>query len=349
MHIERPDLSQLKPDVLAYIQFLEAEVERLQGKPKQAAEPVDETPLEPEEKPTPINIISTTRSGIAKRTPRHLYNRQRRGGMGVFDLEAPDEEPASILAAIDENQSLLMFTNLAHGFRVPVSKLQECPVRSRGTSFVDRLPLEPGEHPAVILPGQATGYVALVSQNGMIRCLRHHLFGEYMRQGTAFFNSQEFGPLAAACWTPGDGDLLIATRSGVAIRFSEKLVPPQGVRGIRVDNGDTVVAVTPVKEDSGVFFVGGDGRGTIRVMSGFNPNKAPGGGGKIAMKTDNLIAAFTVDTTEDIFINSKLGKIIRFKAAEVPTTEGVVQGVICMSLRGDECIAAIKTSSGTAR
>ncbi len=67
------------------------------------------------------------------------------------------------------------------------------------------------------------------------------------------------------------------------------------------------------------------------------------------MKTDQLIAAFSVDTTEDIFIISRLGKIIRFKAAEVPTTEGVVQGVICMSLRGDECITAIKSSSGVAR
>ncbi len=265
MRIERPDLSQVKPDVLAYIQSLEAEVERLQGKPKPVPEPVEEPPLEPEEQPTPINIISATRSGIAKRTPRHLYNRQRRGGMGVFDLETPANETVSMMAAVDENQSLLMFTNLAHGYRIPVSKIQECPVRSRGSSFIDRLPLEPGEHPAVILPSQATGYVALVSQNGMIRCLRHHLFGEYMRQGTSFFNSQDFGPLAAASWTPGDAELLIATRSGIAIRFSEKLVPPQGVRGIRVENGDSVVAVTPIDEDSNVFFAGSDGRGTLRV------------------------------------------------------------------------------------
>jgi len=349
MRNDRPDLSKVNPQVLAYIQSLEAEIERLQAKPKPVAEPVEEPPLEPEELPTPINIISATRTGIGKRTPRHLYNRQRRGGMGVFDLETPADEAVTLMTAVDENQSLLMFTNLAHGYRVPVNKIQECPVRSRGTSFIERLPFEQGEHPAVILPSQATGYVAMVSQNGMIRCLRHHLFGEYMRQGTAFFNSQDFGPLAAACWTPGDGDLLIATRSGMAIRFSEKLVPPQGVRGIRVENGDAVVAVTPVDEDCGVFLAGSDGRGTIRAMSGFNPNKAPGGGGKFALKTDRLIAAFSVNSSEDIFIISRLGKIIRFKCSEVPSTEGVVQGVICMSLRGDECVTAIKSSSGVSR
>ncbi|MGC9394402.1 MAG: hypothetical protein ACP5J4_06060 [Anaerolineae bacterium] len=68
-------------------------------------------------------------------------------------------------------------------------------------------------------------------------------------------------------------------------------------------------------------------------------NKSPGGGGKVALKTDKLVAAAAATTTGDIFIISRNSKIIRFQAAEVPPKEGVVQGVNCMALRGDETAA----------
>jgi len=79
-------------------------------------------------------------------------------------------------------------------------------------------------------------------------------------------------------------------------------------------------------------------------MSGFAANKAPGGGGKLAFKSDRLIGAVAVQPGDDLFIISRLGKIIRFRSDEVPPKEGVVQGVNCMALRGDECVAV--TASG---
>jgi DNA gyrase subunit A len=345
--MDRPDLSHVAPGVMDYIQYLESELERLQASRAGAPRPfVEGPPPEPDEAPTTIHVITATPTGQAKRTVRHEYGRQRRGGMGVFDLETPETEPPAVLCTADEAQTLLLLTNRGRGFRLPVAKIQSAPVRAKGESIIDRLPFEPGETVAAVLPTQASGYLALVTVNGMVRCLRHHLFGDYLKPGTAFLNGAEFGQLAGACWTPGDGDLFVATRQGLAIRFSEKLVPPQGARAIRVEDGDQVVAVTPVDQDSGVFLIGEDGKGTIRLMSGFNPNKAPGGGGKLAIKTDRLVSAFCVTPGEDIFVISRLGKIIRFQASEVPTTEGVIQGVICMSLRSDECIAAIKTSHG---
>jgi DNA gyrase/topoisomerase IV subunit A len=86
-----------------------------------------------------------------------------------------------------------------------------------------------------------------------------------------------------------------------------------------------------------IFLLGADGRGTIRLMSGFAPNKAPGGGGKVAMKTDHLVGAVAATPQDDLFIQSRLSKLIRSRAAEVPAKEGVVQGVNCMALRADEC------------
>lgn len=346
MEFSRPDLSKVDPTVREYIEALEAEVERLQNKSHRIRSQVSEEeneidlePLEPNEPPTTINIITATASGIAKRTPRHLYSRQRRGGMGVFDLESPVNEPPAVLTVADESANLLLITNLARAFRLPVSAIPEKEVREKGENILNKLNLLDGERLAAILPDQAQGYVAMVSEHGIVRLLRHHVFGEYMKPGTALYDHKAFGPLAAACWTPGDGDLFIATRSGRGIRFSEKLVPPQGGSGIRLSDDDVAVAVTAVYPESGVFLIGADGKGTIRLMEGFNPNKAPGAGGKIAINTDQLVAALSVEENDEIFVISKLSKIIRFHASEVPPKEGVVQGVICMSLRSDEPVA----------
>jgi DNA gyrase subunit A len=78
-------------------------------------------------------------------------------------------------------------------------------------------------------------------------------------------------------------------------------------------------------------------------MSGFAPNKTPGGSGKIAIKSNKVAGAVTIETNDDLFIISRLGKVIRFPASEVPPTEGVVQGVNCMGLRGDEVVALLRS------
>jgi DNA gyrase/topoisomerase IV subunit A len=79
-------------------------------------------------------------------------------------------------------------------------------------------------------------------------------------------------------------------------------------------------------------------------MAGFAPNKSLGGSGKIAIKNDQVVSAFSIEPNDDIFIISRLCKIIRFPADEVPPTEGVVQGVNCISLRADEVVAATRSN-----
>ena len=340
--IERPDLTHLQSEVLAYIEYLEAELGRLQRKEslRRSVEP-EPPPLIPSEPPTTVQLITLTAQGVVKRTSRHLYQRQRRSGMGVFDLDTPETDPPAVLVAADESQSLLLFTDQARAFRIPVSQFPSEPVRGRGESLALKLGLIPEERLVAALPDLAKGAVALVSERGMVRYLRHHVFGEYMKPGTSMFNPRQFGRLVSVCRTPGDSDLFIATQRGKAIRFSEKLIPPQGGSGIRLEEGDTAVAIASVNDESGVFLLDEDGDGTVRLMSAFNPNKSAGGGGKLAMHTGHLIAAITLEDHADIFIISRLSKIIRILAEEVPAKEGVVQGVHCMSLRSDQVVSAV--------
>lgn len=346
---KRPDLTNIPLAVREYIMMLEAELEQLRGTQKSSvahfssrkSDSVEELPeiAEPTEPPTTINIITATASGMAKRTPRHLYTRQRRGGMGIFDIEITQEEAPAIIAFADQQQTVLLLTNLGRAFRLPVSILQETSVRGRGEIIFRKPTLQQDENLVAILPERAEGYVALCSQTGMVRLLRHHVFGEYMKPGMALYDYRSFGPLASACWTPGDSDLFIATRQGRAIRFSEKLVSPQGTQGIRLSGGDLVISITSVYSDSHVFLLSADGKGTLRIIESFTANKSPGAGGKIAIDTDHLICAVAVNQDQDIFIISKLCKIIRFPASDIPPKDGVVQGVICMSLRADEPVA----------
>ncbi len=340
LNIERPDLSQIDPAVRVYIEALEAELDRLlntKGRAGQTGR--NDLPLEPSEPPTTFNVITISAKGLIKRTPRHLYTRQRRGGMGIFDLETSEQDWPAVLSIADIEETLLFITSRARVFRLPVKNLPETPVRGRGKALTEWLPLQPDEHPAVVLPYQTSGYVVLVTERGHVRRFRYHLFKETMHAGTLLFEPKEIGAPAAACWSAGEGDLFIATRQGKAIRFAELLVPSRGCLGIRLAAGDTVVSIAAADEDSGVFLLSADGKGVVRLMAGFSPNKVPGSGGKIALKTDHLVGALTVDQISDILMISQLSKIIRFQAADVSTTEGTVQGVNCISLRNDRVVA----------
>ncbi len=337
----RPDLSAVSPDVLAYIEDLETEIERLSASPRLIRSESEPTSSEPAEPPTTLNLVTLSLQGQIKRTPRHLYPRQRRGGMGIFDIETTSNDRPCLLALADAATDLILITNRGRAFRLPVAVLAEAPVRGRGQPLANHLPLLADERVACMLPADGDSYLVVVSERGQVRRYSAHLFGATMRPGVVVHDINYGGPPAAACWTAGDADLFIATRAGNAIRFAERQTPVRGCLGIRLERDDVVVAVTAVDDASHVFLLGADGKGARRQMAGFRPNKEPGAGGKAAMKTDALIGAITAGEDDDIFILSRLSKIIRFGVAEVPPKEGVVQGVNCMELRADETVAVI--------
>ncbi|MBN1874505.1 MAG: hypothetical protein JXA33_09775 [Anaerolineae bacterium] len=345
MNPERPDLSTLPEEIVAYIESLEAELARFtvpKVKLSQMEEDISDEPIdEPSEPPTTINMVTISRSGMAKRTPRHLYSRQRRGGMGIFDLDTSEDDPPIVITLADEAQTLILFSNVGRCYRMPASKLPESPVRARGLRLAELIPLRDGEHIVAALPEKGGTHVILLSERGWVQPVRASFVGPSMIPGVTYYDAAKRGSLVAVCWSDGNGEILIATRQGQGIRFPERLISDSGTLGIRLDREDAAVAVASVTDESGVFLLSTDGKGSIRTMEGFRANKMPGAGGKVVLKTDTLIGAVRVDTADDIFIISRNSKIIRFQAKEVPPKTGVVQGVNCMSLRGDETMAVV--------
>jgi DNA gyrase subunit A len=351
--IERPDLSGVPSAVVAYIEALEAALEKSRQnlEAADAREDAREAPLEPSEPPTTINLITISTHGLAKRTPRHLYSRQRRGGMGVFGMDVTGGDAPKFLLLADIEAGLTFVTDQGRAFRVPVAELTETPVQGRGKSIAERFPLRADEQVALVvgdpLPSQPNAYLALVTVRGQVRRIGSQYLGKNLQTGTVLYNIAEGGAPAAACWTTGNDDLLIATRTGLAIRFAERLAPIRGCLGLRVDPSDAVVGVAAADANTGgAFMVSDEGKGTIRLFSGFSANKAPGAGGKTLIKVNQVVGIGGVREQDDIFIISRLGKIIRFSAIEVPAKEGVVQGVNCMSLRADECVALAVSPGG---
>lgn len=335
----RPDLSNLPDEVRAYIESLETELARLQRSKTGSATAAAKTDApEPSEPPTTINVLTISKAGTIKRTPRHFYSRQRRGGMGVFDLETADSDHPLLLTIADQADTLLLFTDDGRGFRLPVNQIAAAEVRAKGQSLHELIQLRPHEQIVAALPAAQKGYVVLVSQRGWARRVRHNYVGTNLIQGISFHDVKEGGPLAAACWADGQGDVFIMTQEGKGIRFNEAQIPARGCLGMRVDVTDRVVGVTSVTEASGVLLISEDGKGTIRLMSGFSANKAPSAGGKIAIKSNRLVGGAAVTAQDDIFLISRQGKLIRFLADDIPPKEGVVQGVNCMSLRHDEVV-----------
>jgi DNA gyrase subunit A len=226
-----------------------------------------------------------------------------------------------------------------------VNDLPEREIRARGENLLERVTLRPEEKLAFLVadpPVQGGSFLVLVTERGQVRRIGRQYLGASLQPGSMIYDVREGGAPAAYCWSNGNDELFIVTQTGQAIRFGERLVPVRGCLGLRVDPGDKVTGVSATSADGGVFLLSSDGKGTIRQLSGFGANKAPGAGGKVAMKADAVVGAVAVPASGspvDLFAISRLGKIIRFQAAEVPPKEGVVQGVNCMNLRADECAA----------
>ncbi len=328
--MDRPDLTAADPEIVRYVEFLEEQLAAQAGDDGQA-----DLAVEPAEPPTTIQVVTISQNGLIKRTPRHFYTPQRRGGMGVFDLDLPaDDLPAALLLA-DLGSDLIFLTNFARVFRLPVDSLPERPVRARGDTLATWLRLHEKETIAAVLGGSGA-HIAVLTTRGFVLTRNKN----FLKNEAILFDSRQSGEPVAACWSTGLDDLFVSTQAGKAIRFGTRQVPTRGCLSIRLDEGDRLLGITAVEESGGVLLVAPDGKGTIRLMSGFRTNKSPGAAGKTAINTDRLVAALAAAPADDVLIISRLGKIIRFHAAEIPAKDGVVQGVNCMSLRADEVVAA---------
>jgi len=354
-------VAKASPALQLYIRTLEQENARLNqeivelrqsmGRRQRAATARDQrTQTAPSPVPTTLHpedmmVITLTAQGQCKRTPLNSYSTQRRGGVGVLDIQTSRDDLVAHLLVARISVGLLVLTNLGRAFRFPVDTLPQTEVRGRGTSLPDRLALPAGESLQAIIALDDDDIdhpnLLIATHNGWVHSLRRNYVGPRLQPGTQLFDPKRGGgsPAALALARSQD-DVLVALRSGIGIRFPQSLVRRGGVHGIKIKPADAVASITGVSADGAALLVTADGKGIRRLMAGFRANKSAGGQGKFLMNTDALVGAKAVGDNDEVLCISSYSKIIRFAAAEIPTKTSTVQGNAVMDCR-DNRLAAL--------
>ncbi len=355
--MERLDITALPAHVREYIDALIEENKRLKEEVAQLRRQLEEVTRQqpsrsqPKERvsavpkpkyPDTVMVVTLSAHGRGKRTPINAYTPQHRGGVGVFDIKLPEGDEPSHLLIADQESVLLCLTDRGRAFRVPVQAIPQGEIRDNGALLKPHLTLLPGERVtavAVLDDTTAWTHVYIVTAHGWVKRLRNNYVGPRLSPGTVLVNPQKEGGAPAVAFAGTErGDLFIVTRQGMGIRFPVASAPARGARGILLQPEDEIVAATQVEEESTVLMITAEGQATRRAMSSFAANRGPGGKGKMAMRSEHVVAAGVADDHDEVFCISRFAKILRFPAGEVPVHQTAARGVDAMNVRGDAVV-----------
>ncbi|MDF3004343.1 MAG: gyrase subunit [Oscillospiraceae bacterium] len=332
---EQKVLSIVKQEVSAigakYSDIRRTEIQMVSGE-------VDIEDLIPEEE----CVITLTYYGYIKRQPTDTYKIQRRGGRGVTGMTRREEDFASELFICSTHDYIMFFTSRGRVYRLKGYEITESSRTGKGTNIVNLLPLEQGEKvTSTIKVGsvETDKYLCMVTKNGVIKRTELSAFKNIRKAGLIAINLDENDELAWVRMTDGEDDLIIATRNGRAIRFTETEArgmgrSARGVRAISLEEGDTVVGMARVRDNRSLLTVSESGLGRRTLISEY-PLRSRGGKGVInyyTSKNGPVAGIRSIDETDDIFLISDDGIIIRIGAAEITTQSRYGGGVRVMRL-----------------
>ena len=315
---------------------------------------ISEEDLVPEEE----TVLVYTQGGYIKRTDPKEYHSQKRGGVGVIDLETKEEDFVTMLLNGSTHDDLLFFTNLGKAYSI---KMYDIPVGKRATkgkSIMNFLSLSSEEKVTSILPmpkgNDKSSSLMLVTLNGTAKKMTSASFSDVRRSGIIAIKLDKGDSLVAALITKKGDDVLVATRDGQSIRFKEGDIREMGrtaggVRGIKLSKNDLVISVDVIKKelgDKGYFLtMSANGLGKKTSLKEYKIQKRGGSGiktAKVTSKTGPLIVAKVIaEEEEELIAMSKKGQVIRTALKDIPNLGRQTQGVMIMRLRAGDGIASL--------
>jgi DNA gyrase subunit A len=196
-------------------------------------------------------VVTISHAGYLKRTPVSTYRAQRRGGKGKIGMEARDEDWVSQLFIASTHTYVFFFSDKGKVYVKKVYEIPQAPRTAKGRAIVNFVGMEPGEKVAAItpVPGFEAGrYVVTLTTRGQVKKTELIEYENYREKGIIGVRIEDNDQLLSAAITDGTRELLIATRQGMSIRFSERQVrstgrATMGVKGIDVEEGDQVVGL----------------------------------------------------------------------------------------------------------
>ena len=330
------------------------EVRRKYADPRRTEIRADEGDLEMEDLIQETDVIITiTRAGYVKRLPVETYRRQGRGGKGVIGANLKADDIISQVFTTTTHHWLLVFTNRGKVYRTKVHDVPEASRTGRGI-FVANLPgmgFGPDERIASVIdtkeyePGK---FLVFATKRGIVKKTK---LSEYdsPRTGLAAINLRRGDELIGTLLSDGKDDLILVSKHGQAIRFSEAAVRPMGrqtagVIGMKLREDDEVIAMVATSQGDGLLTVTNNGYGKRTPFAEY-PKKGRGGLGvrtaDLTTKVGLLAGAFPISKDQDILVIANDGVVIRVPASQVRKAGRATQGVRVMRLEKGRSVAAV--------
>jgi DNA gyrase subunit A len=297
-------------------------------------------------------VVTITRSGYIKRTHVEAYRSQRRGGKGVTGMETKEEDIVEDLFVASTHSFLLFFTNLGKIHWLKVHEIPEGGRQAKGKAMVNLLSLGEGERVATCVPVRdfaAGGHVLFVTRQGKVKKTELEAYSHPRAGGIQAIGLEDGDEVITTRRTDGQREVMIATKLGMIIRFTEEEVRPMGrgasgVRGIEVEREDAVIAADVVQEGVTILTVTERGFGKRTPLEEYRL-QGRAGKGIIDIKTGgrngNVVAMLQVRDADDILVVTTKGKIIRFHAVDVSSQGRNTWGVRIIDLEADDRVGSV--------
>ncbi len=298
-------------------------------------------------------VITITHNGYIKRTAVNTYRSQRRGGRGIQGAGSKDEDFIESLFIANTHDYMLFFTDRGKCYWLKVYDIPQGGRAARGRAVVNLIGCQTGERVEAFVSVNefaADRYIVMATKNGIVKKTLLSAYGNPRKGGIYAIEIRENDRLIEARITDGDNDILLGTRDGKSIRFSEKDIRPSGrktmgVKGITLSSKtDELVGMLVVKREGTILVATEKGYGKRTDVIQYR-TQSRGGKGIMTMrtteKTGKMVSTMEVVDTDDLMIITDQGVLMRQSVAEIRTIGRVTQGVRLVKLDGGTSISSI--------
>jgi len=311
--------------------------------------------------PDDESVLVLTQGGYVKRTNPDEYKTQKRGGVGVIDLNTKEEDVVTTLLTTSAHSDLLFFTDKGKVYQSKMYEIPEGRRATKGKSIMNFLSMSAEERVTSVLAVRKEEWegkwsLMMVTKNGVAKKSDASVFKDVRRSGLIAITLREDDALIAAKFVGKGDEVSLVTHKGQAIRFKESDVremgrTASGVTAMKLGKGDAIVSADVIKKDNKGFeilIVTEHGYGKTTPVKEYKVQKRGGSGIKTAKVTDKtgLIVGGVViggeeRTLGELVIMSQKGQVIKLPLKDIPTLGRQTQGVRVMKMRVGDSIASI--------
>lgn len=297
-------------------------------------------------------VITLSNLGYVKRLPLSTYKAQNRGGKGIIAMKNRDEDYSVDMLVVSSHDELLVFTTKGRVYPLSAYEIPEAGRTGKGLAIVNLLNLDADENVTniILLDSSANSkYLTLCTKRGTMKRSKLRLFKHIRKGGLVAITLVDDDELIGAEITDGNRSIMLGTRKGKAIHFSESDIrasgrSSQGIRAIRLEGDDYVISMAIVDENQDVLNISVNGFGKRTKLDEYKL-QARGGKGLKAMnlseRNGDMAAQLLVSEDDDILILSDNGTLIRTEVSNISITGRATQGVRLMKLDDESHVVSV--------